>query len=215
MLSFGTCNGNRGGFTVNNLGILVPKRTRLELPFICFGGHFRKKNVLYLYVFSRLLLCNAPKKCIKRCCPHPRPRTASKQQEERIRGLDTQAECELQFKWKEVKRILKENIFSQGSVFLQFLSSFIIIRIAVSFFVKKYRMIWLAQLPTVYCSLLIFWMFRYALEDFQKSLSHMHVFLNKVFILAINKKAFRLEGYVVCFVSFNTISCWLTCRVSI
>ena len=25
--------------------------------------------------------------------------------------------------------------------------------------------------------------------------------LNKVFVLAINKKAFRLEGYVVCFVS--------------
>ena len=47
MLSFGTCDGNRGGFTVNNLGILVvvfiPKRTRLELPFICCGGHFRKQ----------------------------------------------------------------------------------------------------------------------------------------------------------------------------
>ena len=51
MLSFGTCNGNRGGFTVctfkNNLGILVvvfiPKRTRFELPFICCGGHFRKQ----------------------------------------------------------------------------------------------------------------------------------------------------------------------------
>ena len=32
------------------------------------------------------------------------------------------------------------------------------------------------------------------------------MFLNKVFILAINKKAFRLEGYVVCFVSVYTIS---------
>ena len=42
-----------------------------------------------------------------------------------------------------------------------------------------------------------------------------HVFLNKVFILAINKKAFRLEGYVVCFVSVYTISCCLTCRVGI
>ena len=133
----------------------------------------QKANVQYLYVFSRLLLCKVPKKCIKCCCPHPRPRTASKQQEEGIRGSDSQADCQLLFKWKEVKRILKENIFSQGSVFLHFLSSFIIIRIAVSFFVKKYRMIWLAQLPTVYCSLLIFWMFRYALEDFQKSLSHM------------------------------------------
>ena len=51
MLSFGTCHGNRGGFTVcavkNNLGILVvvsiPKHTRFELPFICCGGHFRKQ----------------------------------------------------------------------------------------------------------------------------------------------------------------------------
>ena len=51
MLSFGTCNGNRRGFTVcavkNNLGILVvifiPKRIRFELPFLCCGGHFRKK----------------------------------------------------------------------------------------------------------------------------------------------------------------------------
>ena len=83
-----------------------------------------------------------------------------------IRGSDSQADCKLLFKWKEVKRILKENIFSQGSVVLHFLSSFIIIGIAVSFFVKKYPMIWLAQLPTVYCSLLIFWMFSHALEDF-------------------------------------------------
>ena len=51
MLSFGTCNGNLGGFTVyavkNNLGILVvvfiPKRTRFELPFLFRGGHFRKQ----------------------------------------------------------------------------------------------------------------------------------------------------------------------------
>ena len=51
MLSFGTCHGNRGGFTVcavkNNLGILVvefiPKRIRFELPFLCCGGHFRKQ----------------------------------------------------------------------------------------------------------------------------------------------------------------------------
>ena len=41
------------------------------------------------------------------------------------------------------------------------------------------------------------------------------MFLNKVFILAINKKTFRLEGYVVCFVSVYTISCCLTCRVGI
>ena len=50
MLSFGTCNGNHGGFTVSavkiNLGILVVvfilKRARFELPFLCCGGHFRK-----------------------------------------------------------------------------------------------------------------------------------------------------------------------------
>ena len=51
MLSFGTCNGNRGEFTVcavkNNLGnlvvVFITKRTRFELPSICCGGHFRKQ----------------------------------------------------------------------------------------------------------------------------------------------------------------------------
>ena len=51
MLSFGTCNGNRGGFTVcavkSNLGILavvfIAKRTRFELQFLCRGGHLRKQ----------------------------------------------------------------------------------------------------------------------------------------------------------------------------
>ena len=60
MLSFGTCNGNRGGLTVctvkNNLGILVvvftPKRIRFEVPFLCCGGHFRKQ-ILYPYMFSK------------------------------------------------------------------------------------------------------------------------------------------------------------------
>ena len=42
-----------------------------------------------------------------------------------------------------------------------------------------------------------------------------HVFLIKNFILAINKKAFSLESYVVCFVSVYTIYCCLTCRVGI
>jgi len=103
MLSFGTCNGNHLGFCTfcavkNNLGILVvvfiPKRIRFELPFLCCGVHFRKQ-IEYLYVFSRLLflICKAPKKCIKRCCLHPRPRTVSKQQEEGIRGSDSQADC--------------------------------------------------------------------------------------------------------------------------
>ena len=39
------------------------------------------------------------------------------------------------------------------------------------------------------------------------------MFLNKVFIWTINKKAFRLEGYVVCFVSVYTNSCCLPSRV--
>ena len=42
-----------------------------------------------------------------------------------------------------------------------------------------------------------------------------HVFLNIVFIWTINKKAFRLEGYVVCFVLVYTISCCLPCSVGI
>ena len=76
MLSFGTCNGNRAGFTVSavkiNLGILVVvfilKRARFELPFLCCGGHFRKQ-----------MLCRATKKCIKRCCSH-RPRSNRKRE---------------------------------------------------------------------------------------------------------------------------------------
>ena len=40
----------------------IPKRIRFELPFICCGGHFRKQ-IQYMYVFSRLLLCRL-------CCLH-------------------------------------------------------------------------------------------------------------------------------------------------
>ena len=76
MLSFGTCNGNRGGLSVcavkNNLGILVvvfiPKRIRFELLFLCCGGHFRKQ-IQYLYVFSRLLLCRLCCLSISCCLP--------------------------------------------------------------------------------------------------------------------------------------------------
>ena len=39
-----------------------------------------------------------------------------------------------------------------------------------------------------------------ALEDSKKSLGCM-CFFNKVFIWTMYKKAFRLEGYVICFVS--------------
>ena len=70
----------------------------------------------------------------------------SKQQEERIRGPDSRADCWLLFKWKEVKRILKEIFLAKALFFvvvvvvvffLSSSSSFITIRIAVSFFVKK------------------------------------------------------------------------------
>ena len=65
MLSFGTCDGNLGGFTVcadkNNLGILVvafiPKRTRFELPFICCGGHFRKQMYSICICFQDYYYC--------------------------------------------------------------------------------------------------------------------------------------------------------------
>ena len=42
-----------------------------------------------------------------------------------------------------------------------------------------------------------------------------HMFLNKVFIWTINKKAFRFEGHVVCFVSVYTISCCYIPRLSL
>ena len=69
MLSFGTCHGNRGGFTVcavkNNLGILVvvsiPKHTRFELPFICCGGHFRNKCTVSVCVFKTTIMQSAEK----------------------------------------------------------------------------------------------------------------------------------------------------------
>ena len=78
MLSFGTCNGNRGGFTVcafkNNLGILVvvftPKRTRFELS---------------VHVFKTTIMHGAEKMYLLFSA-------TSKQQEERIRGPDSQAD---------------------------------------------------------------------------------------------------------------------------
>ena len=80
MLSFGTCNGNRGGFTVcavkNNLGILVvvftPKRTRFELS---------------VYVFKTTIMHGAEKMYQALLFS-----ATSKQQEERIRGPDSQAD---------------------------------------------------------------------------------------------------------------------------
>ena len=82
MLSFGTCNGNRRGFTVcsvkNNLGILVvvfiPKRIRFELPFLCCGGHFRKKMYSICmcfqdYYYAGYVVCFVSVHTISCCLP--------------------------------------------------------------------------------------------------------------------------------------------------
>ena len=82
MLSFGTCNGNRGGFTVcavkNNLGILVVvfilKRTRFELPFLCCGGHFRKQMYsicmcFHNYYYAGYVVCFVSVYIISCCLP--------------------------------------------------------------------------------------------------------------------------------------------------
>ena len=119
----------------------------------------------------------------------------SKQQEERIRRLDTV----WLFKWKEVNRILKEYFYLWLCNFQLFSLSIKINRMAVRIFVKN----WLAWLPTVnYCSFFFFLEGKVclALEDSKKSLGCM-CFFNKVFIWTMYKKAFRLEGYVICFVS--------------
>lgn len=69
-------------------------------------------------------------------------------------------------------RILKEYIFSYGSVsFSFFLSSFKISRIAVSIFVKNYGLHDWQRFIVPY-RYLIFPRFWYAVEDFQKSPSH-------------------------------------------
>ena len=35
--------------------IFIPKRTKRELPFLCYGGHFKKQT----YIFSKLWLCSS------------------------------------------------------------------------------------------------------------------------------------------------------------
>ena len=85
MLSFGTCNRNRGGFTVcavkNNLGTLVclvvvfiPKRTRFELPYLCCGGHFRKQMYSICmcfqdYYYAGYVVCFVSVYTISCCLP--------------------------------------------------------------------------------------------------------------------------------------------------
>ena len=162
MFSFGTCNGNREGFTVNNLGILVvvfiPKRTRLELPFICCGGHFTKQMYSICMFFQDYYYARRRKMC------------------QALLSSPATSNC-LEATGRENTRlgqsgwllaIVQMEIFSQGSLFLHFLSSFIIIRIAVSFFVKKipYEVACTTANRSLFLILIkIFLMFRYALQD--------------------------------------------------
>ena len=82
MLSFGTCNGNRGEFTVcavkNNLGnlvvVFITKRTRFGLPSICCGGHFRKKMYSICmcfqdYYYAGYVVCFVSVYTISCCLP--------------------------------------------------------------------------------------------------------------------------------------------------
>ena len=64
MLSFGTCNGNHGGFTVctvkNNLGILVvvfiPKCTRFELHLYVVEATLENKCTVSVCVFKTTIM---------------------------------------------------------------------------------------------------------------------------------------------------------------
>ena len=89
MLSFGTCNGSQGGFTVcavkSNLGILVvllavvfiPKRTRFEFSFLCCGGHFRKQMYSMSMCFQDYYYAGRRKNVSSAACPH-RPQSNRK-----------------------------------------------------------------------------------------------------------------------------------------
>ena len=119
----------------------------------------------------------------------------SKQQEERIRRLDTV----WLFKWKEVNRILKEYIFIYGSATFSFFHCHLKS--------TEWPYASLLKIGLHDCQQLIIVPFFFlegkaclALEDSKKSLGCM-CFFNKVFIWTMYKKAFRLEGYVICFVS--------------
>ena len=98
ILSFGTCNGNRGGFAVcavkNNLGILVvvfiPKRARFELNsrFYLVEATVENKCTASVRVFKTTIMQGA-EKISQALLSSP----TSKQQEDRIRDLDSQADC--------------------------------------------------------------------------------------------------------------------------
>ena len=161
------------------LGILVvvfiPKRTRFELPSLYCGGHFRKQ------MYS---IC----KCFQGCYYAGRRKNVSStvavlthlEATGRENTRPGQSGWLLAIaKMERGKENLERKYFS--SVFLRFffLSSFIIIRIAVSFFVKKYdmacttanRLLFLINFLDVWVCFRGFW-----------EITEPHVFLNKVFI---------------------------------
>ena len=110
-----------------------------------------------------------------------------KQHEERIRRPDS----DWLFKGKEVNRILEEYIYIQR-LCVVFLSLSKINRITVSFFVKK---IWLARLPTVYCSLFNFLEGKVCFRGF-KEITELHLFfLIKLSFGPYTRNPFALEGY--------------------
>ena len=88
ILSFGTCNGNLGGFAVcavkNNLGILVvvliPKRARFELNsrFYLVEATVENKCTASVRVFKTTIMQGA-EKMYQAFCPH-RPRSNRKRE---------------------------------------------------------------------------------------------------------------------------------------
>ena len=122
------------------------KRTGFELPFPCCESHIRKQ--MYVKGAGKMYQASPSSPTSKM-----NQIASSKQYQERIHRPDTA----WLFKWKEVKRILKEYIFIiQLCVFPFFSWSFKINRMTISIFVENNNNYWLAQLSTVYCSFFIF-----------------------------------------------------------
>ena len=142
MLSFGTCNGNRGGFTIcavkNNLGIpvvvLISKRTRFELPLKCCGGHFRKQMYstcmcLQDYYYARR------RKNVSSVAVLTRDLELPRSNRKRGTRLGQSGWFLAIVQMERGKENLGKIFLAKALCFCIFLSSFIIIRIAVSFFV--------------------------------------------------------------------------------
>ena len=188
--------------------VFVPKRTRLELPFLCYGFHFWESKCMYFQNYDYARSLKGTEKMYQALPSSPNSKILKSN---RFNG-NTPPGLSLIVQMKRGKQDLKR-VYFYLRLYVVFLSLFKINRIAVSFFVKKYGL-HDCQPFLVLC--LIFWRVRYTLEDFKKSLSSI-CFFNKVFIWTVYKKAFRfgrlLLGYVVCFVSVYTISCCLQCRV--